>query len=84
MSDESEDLIAQAELAAWDAAKRQAEETDDAMFRQNIVYHDRICDLEKALRQIKGAAHKRSMTPAERLQDIRIILGRVGSVGERS
>lgn len=34
--------------------------------------------LVKALDQIKDAAHKGSMTPAERLQDIRIILDRVG------
>jgi len=34
--------------------------------------------LVKALEEIRGAAHKGSLTPAERLQDIRIILGRVG------
>lgn len=48
MSDESDHAIEQAELAAWDAAKQ---EMDDAMFRQNIEYHDRIRDLEAWVRE---------------------------------
>jgi hypothetical protein len=42
MSDESEHAIEQAELAAWDIAKRLADESDDAMLRQNATFHDRI------------------------------------------
>jgi len=54
MSDTIDDEIAAADLAAWDMAKQQLDDTCDAMFRQNITYHDRICDLEKALRLIAG------------------------------
>lgn len=58
MSDETEqERVAQAELAAWDQIKAWQDEealTFDAMTRQNIEYHDRIIDLENALRQIAG------------------------------
>lgn len=41
--------------------------------------------LASTLKKIEIAAHKSSLTPAERLQDIRIILSDVGSPsGERT